>query len=160
VEAAAAPARRIRVRGVTSGWALAALAFLVAAIAVGIVAGPVEIGLGAVLRSLGEKLGIPGLVSPLEATEETILWDLRVPRVLLAGLVGGMLAVAGATYQGVFHNPLADPYLLGVAAGAGLGATLAIAYLPDALAGREVLPFAAFAGAAVAPRRRAGRERS
>jgi iron complex transport system permease protein len=84
---------------------------------------------------------------------------------MLAALVGGMLAVAGATYQGVFHNPLADPYLLGVAAGAGLGATLAIAYLPNALAGRQVLPFAAFAGAAVAVvlaygiGRAAGRER-
>ena len=76
-----------------------------------------------------------------------------------------MLAIAGATYQGVFHNPLADPYLLGVAAGAGLGATLAIAYLPHAVAGRHVLPFAAFAGAAVAVvlaygiGRAAGRER-
>ena len=67
--------------------------------------------------------------------EESILWEIRVPRVVLAALVGGMLALAGATYQGVFHNPLADPYLLGVAAGAGLGATLAIAYLPRVLAG-------------------------
>src|SRR4029079_8783547 len=92
-----------------------------------------HIGVGDVLRSLGEKLGIPGVTSPLDATQESIVWDLRVPRVLLAGLVGGMLAIAGATYQGVFHNPLADPYLLGVAAGAGLGATLATAYLPEAL---------------------------
>ena len=165
MEAAAAPARAIRVRGVTPGWALAAVAFLLVAIAVGIVAGPVDIGIGSVLRSLGERLGIPGVTSPLDSTQETILWELRVPRVLLAALVGGMLAIAGATYQGVFHNPLADPYLLGVAAGAGLGATLAIAYLPHALAGREVVPFAAFAGAAVAVvlaygiGRAAGRER-
>ncbi|HEY7345567.1 MAG TPA: iron ABC transporter permease [Gaiella sp.] len=165
MEAAAAPARAIRVRGVTPGWALGALAFLVVAFVVGIVAGPVDIGVGEVLRSLGEKLGIPGVTSPLDATQESILWDLRVPRVLLAALVGGMLAIAGATYQGVFHNPLADPYLLGVAAGAGLGATLAIAYLPHALAGRQVLPFAAFAGAALAVvlaygiGRAAGRER-
>jgi iron complex transport system permease protein len=165
VEAAAATARAIRVRGVTPGWALAALAFFGIALAVGIVAGPVDIGVGDALRSLGEKLGIPGVTSPLDATQESILWELRVPRVLLAALVGGMLAVAGATYQGVFSNPLADPYLLGVAAGAGLGATLAIAYLPHALAGRQVLPFAAFAGAAVAVvlayaiGRAAGRER-
>ena len=59
---------------------------------------------------------------------------------MLAALVGAMLAVAGATYQGVFRNPLADPYLLGVAAGAGLGATIAIAYLPDGLRGQRVLP--------------------
>ena len=50
----------------------------------------------------------------------------RAPRVILAALVGGMLSVAGASYQGVFRNPLVDPYLLGAAAGAGLGATLAL----------------------------------
>jgi iron complex transport system permease protein len=49
-----------------------------------------------------------------------------MPRVVLGGLVGGMLAMAGASYQGVFRNPLVDPYLLGAAAGAGLGATLAL----------------------------------
>ena len=86
--------------------------------------------------------------STLSATERAILWELRVPRVVLGGLVGAMLSVAGASYQGVFRNPLADPYLLGVAAGAGLGATIVIAYVPDPSA--RVLPFAAFAGAVVA----------
>jgi len=56
---------------------------------------------------------------------ETIILDTRLPRILLAGMVGASLAVAGATYQGLFRNPLADPYLLGVAQGAGLGATIA-----------------------------------
>ncbi len=73
-----------------------------------------------------------------------------MPRVVLAALVGGMLSLAGATYQGVFRNPLVDPYLLGVAAGAGLGATLAIAYLPEGLRGQRALPAAAFVGGAVA----------
>ncbi len=73
-----------------------------------------------------------------------------MPRVVLGALVGGMLALAGATYQGVFRNPLADPYLLGVAAGAGLGATIAIAYLPDGLRGQRALPLAAFLGGTVA----------
>jgi iron complex transport system permease protein len=59
------------------------------------------------------------------ATLYTIILDIRLPRVLLAGLVGAALGVAGATYQGLFRNPLADPYLLGVASGAGLGATIA-----------------------------------
>ncbi len=150
MEAATAAARAIRVRGLTPGWAVAAVAFLLVAFVVGVVAGPVHIGVGEVLRSFGARIGLPGVTSPLDATQESILWDLRVPRVVLAALVGGMLAVAGATYQGVFHNPLADPYLLGVAAGAGLGATLAIAYLPHALAGHELLPVAAFAGGAAA----------
>src|SRR5262249_14442345 len=80
--------------------------------------------------------------------QEAILWQLRAPRVVLAALVGGMLAIAGSAYQGVFRNPLADPYLLGVAAGAGLGATLAISY---GLAGgsRQIVPVAAFAGATI-----------
>lgn len=71
---------------------------------------------------------IPGweISGPDLGLEGTIIRELRLPRVLLAALVGAMLAGAGASYQGVFRNPLADPYLLGVAAGAGLGATLAI----------------------------------
>ena len=56
-----------------------------------------------------------------------IIWNVRMPRVVLAGIVGAMLSLAGASYQGVFRNPLVDPYLLGVAAGAGLGATIMFA---------------------------------
>jgi len=154
----------VRARGVALGWALAAGAFLLVAVVVGVLAGPLEIGAGDAARSLLAKLGLVD-ESPLDATGESILWELRVPRVVLAALVGGMLALAGATYQGVFHNPLADPYLLGVAAGAGLGATLAIAYLPRAFSGQQVLPLAAFAGGAAAVvvtwaiGRSAGRER-
>jgi iron complex transport system permease protein len=88
--------------------------------------------------------------SGLSDQEAAILWELRMPRVVLAGLVGATLAMAGAAYQGVFRNPLADPYLLGVAAGAGLGATLAVAYLQDG-SGWPVnpLPVAAFVGALI-----------
>src|SRR5439155_1160220 len=78
-----------------------------------------------------------------------ILWQLRAPRVVLGALVGGMLALAGGAYQGVFRNPLVDPYLLGVAAGAGLGATLAIAYGGGAVDSYDLLPLAAFLGAAL-----------
>jgi iron complex transport system permease protein len=128
---------------------LAAAAFLLVSLVIGVIAGPVDIGVGATLRSLAHQLGLTD-DTPLGSAEESILWQIRVPRVVLAALVGGMLATAGATYQGVFHNPLADPYLLGVAAGAGLGATLAIAYLPRVLAGQELLPVAAFVGGSVA----------
>jgi iron complex transport system permease protein len=88
--------------------------------------------------------------SPLSPTQESILWDIRLPRVVLGALVGAMLAVAGASYQGVFRNPLADPYLLGVAAGAGLGATIAVVYLPNGLGFQNALPPAAFLGASLA----------
>lgn len=68
-----------------------------------------------------------GLVEPSwPRSYEAVILQIRLPRIVLAGLVGASLAVAGATYQGLFRNPLADPYLIGVAAGAGLGATIAI----------------------------------
>jgi iron complex transport system permease protein len=99
---------------------------------------------GAVLVELAGRLPGVDTSSGLSEQEAAILWQLRLPRVVLGGLVGAMLALAGAAYQGVFRNPLADPYLLGAAAGAGLGATLAIAYGPDP---SRLLPLAAFAGA-------------
>jgi iron complex transport system permease protein len=95
------------------------------------------------------------LDSGLTITEASIVTELRLPRVVLALLVGAVLALAGGTYQGVFRNPLADPYLLGAAAGAGLGATVAI-IVRGAPGGDETaslpatVPFAAFAGALVA----------
>src|SRR5918992_2215119 len=159
------PATTVSPRGLAPLWTGAAAAFLVLAVTVGVLVGPIELGVGPVLSSIGERLHVPGSSSSLTATEESILWDIRMPRVVLAALVGATLALAGATYQGVFRNPLADPYLLGVAAGAGLGATLAIAYLPEGLRGQELLPVAAFLGGAAAVvltysiGRSAGRER-
>ena len=140
----------VRARGLTPIWACSAVAFLFVALIIGVLTGPIHLGVGAVLESTAARLHVPGATTPLSPTEEAILWQIRVPRVVLAALVGAMLALAGATYQGVFRNPLADPYLLGVAAGAGLGATIAIAYLPHGLRGQRVLPVAAFIGGAIA----------
>ncbi|HEU5264431.1 MAG TPA: iron chelate uptake ABC transporter family permease subunit, partial [Gaiellaceae bacterium] len=140
----------VRARGLSPVWACSAVGFLLVSLVVGVLAGPVDLGVGSVLESAAARLHVPGASTPLSPTEEAILWEIRVPRVVLAALVGAMLALAGATYQGVFRNPLADPYLLGVAAGAGLGATIAIAYLPDGLRGQRALPIAAFVGGAVA----------
>ena len=77
-----------------------------------------------------------------------IVWKVRMPRVVLAGIVGAMLSLSGASFQGVFRNPLVDPYLLGVAAGAGLGATIVFAVGRSATSGWWVdpLPLAAFVG--------------
>ena len=150
MSATAAPGSDVRARGLTPLWAGAAVAFLLVAMLVGIAVGPIDLGLGAIVESVAARLHVPGVSSSLTPTEEAILWEIRVPRVVLAALVGGMLALAGATYQGVFRNPLADPYLLGVAAGAGLGATIAIAYLPDGLRGQRALPVAAFVGGSIA----------
>ena len=120
--------------------------FLAGAFLAGVLVGPVELGVGRVLESFGARLPFLGLETPLTDSEEAILWELRLPRVVLGALVGGMLAIAGASYQGVFRNPLADPYLLGVAAGAGLGATVAVAYGPGL--DSDFLPVAAFVGGA------------
>jgi iron complex transport system permease protein len=113
----------------------------------GLAIGPVEVPIGAIATDAVSRLPLVGASSPLTPLQEAVVWDLRAPRVLLGALVGGTLALAGGAYQAVFRNPLADPYLLGAAAGAGLGATLAIAY---GHAADGLLPPAAFAGAAVA----------
>ncbi|HEX2990836.1 MAG TPA: iron ABC transporter permease [Anaerolineales bacterium] len=78
-------------------------------------------------------------------TSRTILLDIRLPRTVLIALVGAALAGSGAAYQGLFRNPLADPYLIGVASGAGLGAILAMSIRwPYTTLGLLVVPMAAF----------------
>ena len=130
------------------GLLLVPLGCLLAAGFAGVLVGAVDLRPGAVLLELANGLPFVEVSSGLAEREAAILWELRLPRVVLGGLVGGALAIAGAAYQGTFRNPLADPYLLGVAAGAGLGATLALAYLPGAGAGGlGALPVAAFVGA-------------
>ena len=85
------------------------------------------------------------------ASWDIILWELRLPRIVLAGIVGGALAMSGATYQGLFRNPLADPFLIGVASGAGLGATIIlVSGAPTVFLGVSLLPLAAFSGAILA----------
>jgi iron complex transport system permease protein len=139
----------VRSRGVPWRWGLCSAVFLAGALVVGLGVGPVPIGAGAIVESALSHIPFLHVRSPLGSVQEAVLWQLRAPRVVLSGLVGGMLALAGSAYQGVFRNPLADPYLLGVAAGAGLGATIAIAYGSVGTSG-QVVPIAAFAGATVA----------
>jgi iron complex transport system permease protein len=124
----------------------ASSALLVAVVLLAIGVGAVGLPPGRVVATLLQRLGLD-VGEPLEGVQAQILLELRLPRVLLVALVGGVLAVAGATYQGVFRNPLADPYLLGAAAGAGLGATLVIAYLPHGSGPLSTVPVAAFVGA-------------
>jgi iron complex transport system permease protein len=135
--------------GIAPRWALAAALFLLLSVLLGLAIGPVGLGAGRVAREVLSHVPFLGVSSPLSETEDAILWELRAPRVVLGLLVGAMLAAAGAAYQGVFRNPLADPYLLGAAAGAGLGATLVIAYELGGAAGRDLRPVAAFAGAMI-----------
>src|ERR1700682_5144203 len=95
-------------------WGAAGAIGLLGAMVLGVLVGPAHIGLGTVVQALVA----PSAVDPGQAS---ILWSLRIPRVLLGAIVGAMLAAAGAAYQGAFRNPLADPYLLGAGAGGNVG---------------------------------------
>ncbi|MFC5747782.1 FecCD family ABC transporter permease [Actinomadura rugatobispora] len=121
------------------------LLLLLATLVAGLLVGAAELPAGGVLKALLDRLPFVDVASGLSVVEQNVLFELRLPRVLMAAMVGGMLALAGAGYQGVFRNPLADPYLLGAAAGAGVGATLVIVLMPGD-PGYSV-PVAAFAGA-------------
>lgn len=128
--------------------AAATLIALAAAVVCGLVIGPVSIGATRIFGDVFSHLGLGR--STLTSTQSLIIWQVRAPRMVLGLLAGSMLAVAGGTYQGVFRNPLADPYLLGVAAGAGLGATVAIVDIGGGLATPSWTPLLAFGGAMVA----------
>lgn len=109
--------------------------------------GPVSIGLPDVVGTILSHVSFLDVHPAASPVDQAIVWDLRLPRVVLAALVGAMLAAGGTSYQGVLRNSLADPFLLGVAAGGGLGATIAII---TGHGGGVVLPASAFLGALVA----------
>jgi iron complex transport system permease protein len=98
------------------------------------------------------RLPFIAIDSGISEREWSIVWQIRAPRVALAAIVGAMLSIAGASYQGVFRNPLVDPYLLGVAAGAGLGATIVITVNRGGTSSWIIdpLPLAAFTGGLIA----------
>lgn len=98
---------------------------LVAAIVAGVAIGPMRLEAIAVVEIIASRLGI-GDADAYTTAEINVVWDIRFPRVLLAALVGSALAVCGAALQGLFGNSLADPGVIGVTAGASLGAITAI----------------------------------
>jgi iron complex transport system permease protein len=115
----------------------------------------VSLGLGAVPLAPGQVLGALATHTPwggpANPVDVTIVWDLRLARALLAALIGAGLAATGAALQGLFRNPLADPFVVGASGGAALGATLAItAGLRLTGAGFGPVPLAAFVGALLA----------
>ena len=133
-------ATRGRYLALVGASALALLIVCAAAVATG----PADIGLPNVLASIGGHLGLPGLADVPPLTD-SIVWQLRLPRVLTAAAVGAGLALSGAVMQSVTRNPLADPYLLGLSSGASFGA-VCVVILGVAFA----LPAAAFLGALTA----------
>ncbi|OBU87370.1 FecCD family ABC transporter permease [Chromobacterium subtsugae] len=124
---------------------LALLAALAASVLLTVGLGPAPVGLADSWSILLHQLGAP--VAPAwQPGQDLIVWQLRLPRVLLGGLVGAGLALVGAVLQAATRNKLADPHLLGVSSGATLGAVSVLLFTGN-LAGSLTLPLAAFAGA-------------
>ena len=127
---------------------LFALLIVVLFMAVG--TGAVKLGPGQIAGMLGSRLPVvQQWVQPTwSPAHEQILFQIRLPRVVLAALVGMSLALAGAAFQGLFRNPMAGPYVTGVSSGAGFGAALAILFgWQGFFLGLGAVPLAAFGGA-------------
>jgi len=124
-----------------------AAVFLIAAALLGALVGAADLSPWGIVATLLDRIPFVHLNTGLSQLDQNILLEIRLPRVVLALLVGGLLAVAGAGYQGVFRNPLVDSGMLGSSAGAGLAATIAIVFL-GGLGGLNgaVVPVAAFLG--------------
>ena len=125
---------------------LLSLLFLLAAVGLSVAVGTVFIPLSDIGRILAGL--VTGRLSTTLQTSSLILWQIRMPRTALGMLTGAAPGGSGAAYQGLFRNPLADPYLIGVASGAGLGAVLAMGVQPlPTFWGLLIVPAAAFIGA-------------
>ena len=139
-------------RGASQWWIPAAVVALACSLLLGVMIGPAGPTWWRVPLELLNRLPLLSIDSGLTETQWAIVWQIRAPRVVLASLVGSTLSIAGASYQGVFRNPLVDPYLLGVAAGAGLGATIVITVNRSGTSSWIIdpLPLIAFSGGLIA----------
>lgn len=131
-------------RSILTGFGFTLL--LAASMAFGITVGSEPIDLADVLAVLGSRLGFAS-ADPTSPVVDTIIWRLRLPRVLLAAAVGGGLSIIGAAMQTLVRNPLAEPYILGISGGAAAGASLFyLGFLPPLISRSVSMPAAAFAG--------------
>ena len=139
-------------RGASRGGIPSAVVALACSLLLGLMIGPAGPTWWRVPLELVDRLPFFSVDSGLTATDWSIVWQIRAPRVVLAAIVGSTLSIAGASYQGVFRNPLVDPYLLGVAAGAGLGATIVITVNRSGTSSWIIdpLPMIAFGGGLIA----------
>jgi iron complex transport system permease protein len=140
------------VRDTRQWWIPAAVVALACSLLLGLMIGPAGPTWWRVPLELLNRLPLLSVDSGLTSTDWSIVWQIRAPRVVLAAIVGSTLSIAGASYQGVFRNPLVDPYLLGVAAGAGLGATIVITINRSGTSSWIIdpLPMIAFGGGLIA----------
>jgi iron complex transport system permease protein len=126
------------------------LSLLVLALMVSVAVGAVFIPPGTISKILAALLPGSEIAADWPESFAVIVLDIRLPHTILIALTGAALAGSGAAYQGLFRNPLADPYLIGVASGAGLGAVFVMAmHWPENLLGYYFIPIGAFIGAIV-----------
>lgn len=116
--------------------------------------GSAKVGVLDIFKIIGSKISFINNyidVSDIADSAKTIIWNIRLPRVLLGALVGASLSMAGAAFQGMFKNPMADPYVIGISSGAALGATLAIVFkISISIFKIPTITIFAFAGALLA----------
>lgn len=134
----------------TAAWTLGLGLVLLVTVPLAIGLGPVAIDPGTVLRIIGHHTVELPQEQTWTAAQDSIIWQVRTPRVLLGAVVGGGLAVAGVALQALVRNVLADPYILGVTSGASTGAAATILFGVGAGLGASSLTLSAFVGAAVA----------
>lgn len=145
--AAAPSVRALRRPAPGAGIALAGLTVaLVVSITVAAMIGPVTIPPGVVWEIVGHRLGLP-VEESWTRPQESIVWTIRLPRVLLAAVVGAGLSVVGVAIQALVRNALADPYVLGVSSGASVGATVILLFGGLSALGVYALSAGAFLGA-------------
>ncbi len=104
------------------------LVLLAVAVGVALVLGAYDVPVGDVYRTVLAHFNPAGDIDALDSLHNTVVWDIRMPRILLSVTVGVALAVAGGVFQGCFRNPLVEPYILGVSSGAAFGAALSIVF--------------------------------
>lgn len=123
------------------------VALLLISVVFGVSTGPAKVSPAATATMLMRSLGFTAITPWWDSTDEAIVISIRLPRVMLAVIVGSTLAASGAAFQALFRNPMADPFILGVSPGAAFGATVAIvSRLNMTLFGVPAIPFFAFAG--------------
>jgi iron complex transport system permease protein len=127
----------------------ALVVLLVASVLLAVAVGAVWVTPWSTVRLVAWKLGLMRRPEDVATSAEVIVFQLRLPRVMLAALVGGALAASGTVFQGLFRNALADPAIIGVSSGAALGAVLVIVTVGAGWLGAFGVPLAAFCGAMV-----------
>lgn len=127
-----------------------ALAFLLVSMLVAISVGSVSVPVSDIVKIIGAQVLRLPIADQVDTTDVNIVSQIRLPRVLLAGFVGASLAIAGAAFQGLLRNPLADPYILGVSSGASVGAVATLFFnISIPFFGLFTLPALSIAGALV-----------